>query len=225
MSPFPSLRYHKLTSPSPSRQYHCAHRPKTGTPEDTGRPSIGTKDYSVPGGTCTVSMPHRPALLMLGSTSLFPKCAHCRYVGLVTLLLGAVCPRSEFNQRMKRYLHPRRFLLRHIHVISIDTPQYSLMSDDDDVLASLQLHDDRFKPDDDVAIALSTSVTVIIFVVVTGLEVFRVLIGNFLVRQAIAHAGIKLVESFPFKFVIAFWRCRQEARSLDGPFKRRGPDG
>lgn len=99
------------------------------------------------------------------------------------------------------------------------------MSDDDDVLASLQFHDDRLKPNDHVAVTLSTSVAVIVFIVITSLEVFRVLIGNFLVGQAIADAGIKFVESFPFKFVIALWRSRQEPRGLDGTFKRRGPDG
>lgn len=98
------------------------------------------------------------------------------------------------------------------------------MSDDDDVLASLQFHDDRFKPDDHVAVALPPSVAVIVFVVVTGPEVFRVLVGNFLVRQPIADAGIKLVESFPFKFVVTISRPRQEPRGLDGTFQSRGPD-
>lgn len=93
------------------------------------------------------------------------------------------------------------------------------MSDDDNVLASLQFHDDRFESDDHIAVALSTSVAVIVFIVVTGLEVFRIPVGNFLVRQAIADAGIKLVESFPFKFVIALLRSRQEPRGLDGSLK------
>lgn len=162
---------------------------------------------------------------MLGSTPLFPKCAHCRYVRFVTLLLGTVSPRREFNQRMQRNLHPRRLLLRHVHVISIDTPQHSLMGDDNDVLASLQFHDDRFKADDHVAVALSTSVAVIVFIIVTGLEVFWVVVGNFLVRQAIADTGIQLVEGFPLKFVISLFRSRQESCGLDGSFQRRSPDG
>lgn len=161
---------------------------------------------------------------MLGSASLFSECAHGWNVSLVTLLLGTVSPRGEFNQRMQWNLHPRRFLLRHIHVVCVDAPQHRLMSDDDDVLASLQLHDDRLKPDDHVAITLPASVAIVVFIVITGPEVFRVLVGNFLVRQPIADAGIKLVESFPFQFVVTILRSRQEPRRLDGTFQSRGPD-
>lgn len=53
--------------------------------------------------------------------------------------------------------------------------------DDDDVLASLQLHDDRFEPNNNVAIGLASSVAIVVFVVISGLKVFGVLVGDFLV--------------------------------------------
>ena len=89
----------------------------------------------------------------------------------------------------------------------------------DDIFAALQLHDDGFEADHHVAVALPASVAVIVFVVVAGAEVVGVLVGDFLVGEAVADAGVELVEGFPFEFVIAFRGGREEARRLDGAFE------
>ena len=55
--------------------------------------------------------------------------------------------------------------------------------DDNDILTPLQFHDDGFEPDDHVTVGLASSVAVVVLVVVAGLEVFGVFLGDFLVLQ------------------------------------------
>lgn len=105
---------------------------------------------------------------------------------------------------MQRHLHPGTLLLRHIHIIRIDAPQHSLMRHDDDILTAFQLHDDGLESDDDVTIGFAAAVAVIVFVVVPRFEVFGVLVCDLLVREAVAGAGVELVEGFPFELVVAF---------------------
>lgn len=140
---------------------------------------------------------------MLRRTPFTPKRANRRNIRLEALLLGTIRPRGQLDKRMQRHLHPRTLLLRHIHIIRIDTPQHSLMCHNDDVLAALQLHDDRLEPDDDVAVGFAAAVAVIVFVVVASAEVFWVAICDFLVGEAVADARVELVEGLPFEFGVA----------------------
>ena len=126
---------------------------------------------------------------------------------------------------MQRDLHPRALLLRHIHVIRIDAPQNRLMSDNNDIFTALQFHYDGFEPNDDIAVALSATIAIIVFVVVAGAEIFRVAVRDFLIGEAIADARVELVEGFPFELVVAFWGSGEEAGGLDGAFEGGGPDG
>ena len=98
------------------------------------------------------------------------------------------------------------------------------MRDDYDVLAAFEFHDYGFEADDDVAVGFTAAVAVVVFVVVAGFEVFRVAVGDFLVGEAVADAGVELVEGFPFEFVVAFGGGGEVARCLDGAFESRGPD-
>ena len=99
------------------------------------------------------------------------------------------------------------------------------MRHNDDILAALEFHDDGLQPNDDVAVAFAAAIAVIVFVVVAGAKVFRVLIFDFLIGEAVADAGVELVERFPFELVVAFGRLCEEAGGLDGAFEGRGPDG
>lgn len=118
---------------------------------------------------------------MLRRTPLAPPCAHSRDIRLEPLLLGTICPWGQLDKRMQWNLHPRALLLRHIHIIRIDTPQNSLMRDNNNILAALQFHDDGFQPDDDIPIRFAPAVAIVVFVVVTRAEVFRVLVCDFLI--------------------------------------------
>ena len=99
------------------------------------------------------------------------------------------------------------------------------MCHNDDVLASFHLHDDRFETDDNVAVGFAAAVTVVVFVVVAGAEIFRVAVCDLLIGEAVAYAGVELVKGFPFKFGVPGRRGGKEARSLNGAFQGGGPDG
>jgi hypothetical protein len=164
-------------------------------------------------------------LLMLGTTPLRPKRANGRNIRLKPLFLSMIRLRRQLNERMQRNLHPRTLLLRNIHIVSVDTPKDRLMGNDDDILAALEFHDDRLEADDDVAVALAAAVAVVVLVVVAGAEVFGELVLDLLVGEAVADAGVELVERFPFQLVVALGRFGEEAGGLDGAFEGRGPDG
>lgn len=71
------------------------------------------------------------------------------------------------------------------------------MRDDQDILRALQLHDDGLEADDDVAVRLASAVAVVVFVFIARGEVFGVLLLDVGVREAVADAGVELVECFP----------------------------
>lgn len=169
------------------------------------------------------SAPPRPSL-MFRRTALTPKGAHSRDVRLEPLLLGAVRPRGQLDQRVQRDLHPGTLLLRHVHVIRVDTPEHGLVRHDEDILAAFQFHNDRLESDDHVAVGFSAPVAIVVFIVVSRLEVFRVVVRNLLVREAIADARVQLIEGFPFELVVAFWGCGEESSRLVGAFEGGGPD-
>ena len=62
------------------------------------------------------------------------------------------------------------------------------MRHNNNILAAFQFHDDRLQTDDDVAIAFTAAVPVVVLVVVARLEVFRVLVGDFLIGKTVADA-------------------------------------
>lgn len=93
------------------------------------------------------------------------------------------------------------------------------MCDDQDVLAAFQLHYDRLKSNDNIAIRLSPKVAVVVLVFIALCKVLRVLLLNLSVGQAIAYTRIELVERFPFEF-LEF----EESCGLDCPFQCGCPD-
>ena len=161
---------------------------------------------------------------MFRRTPLTPKRADGGNIRFEALLLGAVRPGGQLDQRMQRHLHPGTLLLRHVHIIRVDAPQHGLMRHDDDVLTALQLHDDGLESDDDVAIGFSAAVAVVVFVVVSRFEVFGVLVRDLLVREAVAGARVEFVEGFPFELVVAFGGGGEEAGRLVGAFEGGCPD-
>lgn len=161
---------------------------------------------------------------MFRRAPLTSKRAHGRDIRLEALLLRAVRPRGQLDQRVQRHLHPGALLLRHVHVVRVDAPQHGLVRHDEDVLAAFQLHDDGLEPDDHVAVGFPAPVAVVVFVVVPRSEVFGVAVRNLLVGEAIADARVEFVERLPFELVVAFWGRGEESSCLVGAFEGRGPD-
>lgn len=162
---------------------------------------------------------------MFRRTAFTPKGADGRDVGLEALLLGGVCAGRQLDERVQGDLHPGALLLLDVHVVGVDAAEDGLVSDDDDVLAALELHDDGLEPDDHVAVRLPASIAVVVLVVVARLEVLRVDVRDLLVREAVAEARVELVQGLPFELVVAIWGRGEEAGRLDGALEGRGPDG
>ena len=97
------------------------------------------------------------------------------------------------------------------------------MGDNDYVLAPLKFHDDRLQTDHNVTVALTSTVTVVVLVIISSFEVFWILFLDLLICKPIAYTGIKFVQCLPLELIISFWRCRKEARRLDGAFESRRP--
>lgn len=153
---------------------------------------------------------------MLGSAAFLTKCADSRNVRFEALFFRRIRPWGKLNERVQRDFHPRGLFLRNIHVVRVDASQHGLVRYDQNVLATLELHDDGLQSDNDVAVTLAATVPVVVLVVVARLEVVRVPIGDLLIRQAVAYPGVKLIQSLPFELVKSMGRRGQKARGLNG---------
>lgn len=72
------------------------------------------------------------------------------------------------------------------------------MRNDYDVFAAFEFHNYGLEADYHIAVGFTAAVAVVVFVVIAGLEVFGVAVGDFLVGEAVADARVELVEGFPF---------------------------
>jgi hypothetical protein len=94
------------------------------------------------------------------------------------------------------------------------------MRDNQDIFAALQLHDNGFQADHDVAIRLAAEIAVVVLVLVALRKVFGVFLFDLGVREAVADARVQLVEGFPFELLKGEKSC-----GLYRALERRGPYG
>ena len=71
----------------------------------------------------------------------------------IHLPIGAICSGRQLDKCVQRDVQPGRFLLVFFHEVGIDAAEDGLVRYDEDILAALELHDDGFKTDYDVAVA------------------------------------------------------------------------
>ncbi len=159
---------------------------------------------------------------MLSDAALATPGADSSNTGTESLFIGAIGARSELDKGMQRNCHPGAFLLALLLEVGVDATEDGLMSDDEDVLASLELHDDRLETDHNIAVRLTTTVAVVVFVLVTCNEVGGILLFDFGISKSIAHTGIKFIECLPLELVVSFGEV---LGSCNGTLKGRGPDG
>ena len=98
--------------------------------------------------------------MVFGSTALRTPRGDGGDVSLEPLLLCAICLRRELHECVQRDLHPGALGLREVVEIGENAADDGLVGDDDDVLASLELHDYWFEADDDVTVGFAASVAV-----------------------------------------------------------------
>lgn len=159
---------------------------------------------------------------MLRRTPLPPPRAHRRYISREPLLHRPIRPRRQLDERMQRHIHPRTPLVVPLHIIRIHAPQHRLVRDDEDILRPLQLHDDGLEARHHVGVGLAAAVAVVVLVGVAGGKVLGELVLDVLVGEAVADAGVELVEGLPLELVVG---RGEEAGGCDGAFESRGPDG
>ena len=153
---------------------------------------------------------------MFGHAALLTERTDSRDVAAEPHFLGTVGAWGKLDDGMQGNLHPWRFFLMDVHVVGVDAAQDCLMSHNHDVLTTFQLHDDGFQADDDIAIALSATVAIVVFVVVAGLEILGVALLDFGVGQTIANARVKLIKCLPREVAVAAGRIDEMLSSLDG---------
>lgn len=97
------------------------------------------------------------------------------------------------------------------------------MRHDNNVFASLELHDDRFKSDDNITVRFTSTVSIVILVLITGCKVLGITLLDLLVSKTVAYAGVKFIESLPLKLVITHF-FDEVTNSLMGTLESRCPD-
>lgn len=130
---------------------------------------------------------------MLRRTALPTPGANGLNVCFVRLHLSAVGPRRQLHQRMQWDRHPGALFLRLLHEVGVDAANDGLVGDYENVLAPLEFHNYGLESDDNVAVALTAPVAVVVLVLIARLKIFRVHVGNLLVGHPIAHASVELV--------------------------------
>jgi len=118
-----------------------------------------------------------------------------------SLLLRAVRLGCQPYQRVQRHLHPWTLLLRHVLEVGVDAAEDGLVGHDEDVFAALEFHDDGFETDHNIAVRLPAQVTVVVLVIVAGLEVVGIPLFDLGVGEAVANAAVEFVESFPLELL------------------------
>lgn len=98
---------------------------------------------------------------------------------------------------MQGDVHPRALGLILLHEVGVDASQDGLMSYNENVFASFQLHNYGLEANNHIAVRFTSSVAVIVFVFVTCSKVVRKSILDFLIGQSVADARVKFVQSFP----------------------------
>jgi len=76
------------------------------------------------------------------------------------------------------------------------------MGHNQNILGAFQFHDDGLETDHNITVRFTATVSVVVFVVIAGLEIFGVLFFDLGVGEAIADAGIEFVQGFPLELVV-----------------------
>lgn len=127
---------------------------------------------------------------MFGGAPLAAPGAHGLDLGIVLFYHGVVGTGRELDQGVQWHRHPRALFLGLLHEVGVDAADNGLMRDDEDIFAALEFHDDGLEANDNIAVALTASISVVVFIFVARLKVLRILVCNLLVCQAVANTSI-----------------------------------
>ena len=97
-------------------------------------------------------------------------------VDLEPSLLACIGAGSELDDRVEWNLDVGELFVRVVHKVGVDAAQNGLMSDDQNVALSLQLHDNGLQPKNNIAVRLSSSIAVVELVLISVCKVLGVLL-------------------------------------------------
>lgn len=76
------------------------------------------------------------------------------------------------------------------------------MGDNQNILGAFELHNNGFQTDHDVTVGFTATISIVVFVVIAGLEIFGILFFDLGVGKTVADARVEFVERFPLKLVV-----------------------
>lgn len=98
---------------------------------------------------------------------------------------------------MQGNFHPWALLLGRVQEIGVDAAENRLVGDNDHIFAALQLHDNRFQSDDNVAVRLAAPVAIVVLVLVARGKILGVFLRDILIGEPVADTRVELVKSLP----------------------------
>ena len=116
---------------------------------------------------------------------------------------------------MQGDFHPWTLLLRNVHEISVDAAENGLVSDNQDVFAPFQLHNDGLKSNDNIPVRFASKIPVVVLIFITLAEILWVLFFNLAISESVAHSRVQFIQSFPLQLL----EC-EEACGLNCSLKR-----
>lgn len=150
---------------------------------------------------------------------LAPIRVNCIDAHLVVGHLTAVGPRRQLDEHVEGDLQIGQLLVRLIQKVCEDGPQDRLVGNDENVLLTLHLHDDRLQTQHQIRVRLAAAVAEAELVLVAEGKVLGIGRSDLLVGQAIADARVQLVKGLPVQT-----RMGKMGGGLDGALERAGPD-
>ena len=106
-----------------------------------------------------------------------------RYINLHHLQPTPVRNFGQFENSVKGTSQIGQIFLFFFKIVSKKTSQNTLMTHNQHVLASFQFHNHRFQPSHQIFVGLTARIPVVILVIVSRFELFRVLLGYFFVSE------------------------------------------
>jgi hypothetical protein len=123
-------------------------------------------------------------------------------IDLESPFLAGIRSRGELDDGVERDLEIRKALEGVIHKVGVQAPEDGLVSNDQDVLLSFQIHEHGFQALNYIPVRLAILVPVVVLIVIALGKIFRELFLDLFVCQRICLAGFEFVQCLPSEFFV-----------------------
>jgi len=118
-------------------------------------------------------------------------------IDLESPLLAGIGSGGELDDGMEGDFEVGESLEGVIHKVGVEASEDGLVSNDQDIFLSFQIHEHRFQTLNNIPIGLAILVSVVVLVVVALGKVVGELFLDLFVRQCISLAGLEFVQCLP----------------------------